>query len=512
MGIFRQFPYTNYHDLNLDWILNEISELINEWSKFNNDWSDWKKSVDDFIEWAKTVNIEDAVSNVLNEWYEDGKILPLIAPFLPIVTPEMFNAVGDGVADDTTAFQNCCNSGRYILCKEGANYRITDTITLHGNLTIDFNSATLTSEHRHAFYNFITSDVFSGYKGNGNIIIENGTIIGGGCSFGHGENIFINNMNFRNCINDHMIEICACKHFTIQNCTFKGMRTDIRAASEYVNIDPCFARNFPWFDNPNAYDGTPNTEITVDNSLFSVGDEPLFSYGTFAFGCHSSGAENLPNHSKIKFTNNIVEKGFSTFCLRLNCMNDVVVTGNEFKYDATYAIQMGSWEVCNNIYINGNNFIQSYNGSTSFVFLMRDAGVNELAIFDNSYDRIGKSSAVIRLAYFDITNDTVLNIVKMDKLNIPTLTNISPPITAFNRMEIQTGAPGTGSYYTNIISSFYSRNFAIGETYPIICIVNGQIEIGSIKITDAHTITSNLPTGGSLRNLTLYKDNVTTTA
>jgi hypothetical protein len=27
MGVFEQFPYTNYHDLNLDWVLKVIKEL-----------------------------------------------------------------------------------------------------------------------------------------------------------------------------------------------------------------------------------------------------------------------------------------------------------------------------------------------------------------------------------------------------------------------------------------------------------------------------------------------------
>lgn len=27
MGTFEQFPYTNYHDLNLDWIIEALKEL-----------------------------------------------------------------------------------------------------------------------------------------------------------------------------------------------------------------------------------------------------------------------------------------------------------------------------------------------------------------------------------------------------------------------------------------------------------------------------------------------------
>ena len=27
MGIFEHFPYTNFHDLNLDWIIQELEKL-----------------------------------------------------------------------------------------------------------------------------------------------------------------------------------------------------------------------------------------------------------------------------------------------------------------------------------------------------------------------------------------------------------------------------------------------------------------------------------------------------
>lgn len=27
MGLFDQFPYTNFHDLNLDWMIEKIKEL-----------------------------------------------------------------------------------------------------------------------------------------------------------------------------------------------------------------------------------------------------------------------------------------------------------------------------------------------------------------------------------------------------------------------------------------------------------------------------------------------------
>ena len=38
MGIFRQFPYSNFHDLNLDWIINKIKELAADWDESSEKW------------------------------------------------------------------------------------------------------------------------------------------------------------------------------------------------------------------------------------------------------------------------------------------------------------------------------------------------------------------------------------------------------------------------------------------------------------------------------------------
>lgn len=91
MGLFEQFPYTNYQQLNLDWIINEIKNINNR--------LDSEKT-------TSTIGIK----NVLD-----------------------FGAVGDGVADDTKAFQDAADSGFdiYIPTDKGQIYLIKNTINIH---------------------------------------------------------------------------------------------------------------------------------------------------------------------------------------------------------------------------------------------------------------------------------------------------------------------------------------------------------------------------------------------
>ena len=59
MGIFRQFPYTNFHEINLDWILNNIK-------KFGEDIGILEKKMDDFI--AET---EPTIRDEVDQWLDE---------------------------------------------------------------------------------------------------------------------------------------------------------------------------------------------------------------------------------------------------------------------------------------------------------------------------------------------------------------------------------------------------------------------------------------------------------
>lgn len=48
MGLFEHFPYTNFHELNLVWLLDKMKDLIRECESFKNEiqteWENWKST------------------------------------------------------------------------------------------------------------------------------------------------------------------------------------------------------------------------------------------------------------------------------------------------------------------------------------------------------------------------------------------------------------------------------------------------------------------------------------
>lgn len=293
------------------------------------------------------------------------------------ITPEMYGALGDGTTDDSTAIQSALDVGGLIVFKTGVVYKIAQTLRIKKNTVIDLNGAVINSTNKHLLYNFVSTDTFTGYNGNGNITIKNGTIIGGAISFAHGKSIFLENIAFRNSLNDHFLEIAGCDGYTIKNCSFVGMEDVQTSVYEYINLDPCVYQAFPWLDSSSVfYDGTKNNNIKVEDCYFAIGSDS-YAYGFNAFGVHGQWDANT-FHSNIVFKNNKL-RGFTGCGVRLNNMQGVFVFGNDISVTGD-GIRVGDVAQSTNVIIKGNVIVANGSAITkannSTVFQATDNDIN----------------------------------------------------------------------------------------------------------------------------------------
>lgn len=92
MGLFEQFPYTNYQQLNIDWVINEIKKLGNDVRNFDS-------------------NLQNYVYNYLDKWITDNKI-DVAGLISGKVNINAFAPHGDGKTDDKEVFNEAiafCN-------------------------------------------------------------------------------------------------------------------------------------------------------------------------------------------------------------------------------------------------------------------------------------------------------------------------------------------------------------------------------------------------------------------
>lgn len=83
-GIFQNLPYTNFHELNLDWVIEKVRETMAAWEDYKTSMDEWKLGVDDelaeFQAWFDNLDVQDEVRTVINELILSGEFIEITSP------------------------------------------------------------------------------------------------------------------------------------------------------------------------------------------------------------------------------------------------------------------------------------------------------------------------------------------------------------------------------------------------------------------------------------------------
>ena len=207
---FNNFPYTNLHELNLDWVISEVKEYLSKVDvlsvnvdTLNDLVANLQEELDGIFtseEFAETIIplIQTEVYNWLDEHPEATtsvldhslSINKLVIGTLNYVTPQMFGAVGDGVTDDSTAVEQAAQAG--IVLGGYKTYFIGNTIDIENSL---YNC------------NFILDDLASVQVIEDNSNISN-------CTFKHDSYPATGNRG------KWLLRLDHVKNATVENCSF----------------------------------------------------------------------------------------------------------------------------------------------------------------------------------------------------------------------------------------------------------------------------------------------------
>lgn len=157
---------------------------------------------------------------------------------LPFVTPQMYGAVGDGVNDDTTAFQNAIDSGKRVLVPEG-QYMVSAPLVIskQGTIIEGINNRSWGTYKQCAELTLksgVYMDAFIQFTGNANnAVIKNLVMWGNTTSYQPSSGILYNSTDSA-FVSDILIE-----NVTINYCgtginidsIFKSIITNVRTAN-----------------------------------------------------------------------------------------------------------------------------------------------------------------------------------------------------------------------------------------------------------------------------------------
>lgn len=81
MGIFNRWPYTNFHEMNLDWIIEEVKKVVTEVEALDLSFDELKKYVEDYF---KNLDISKEVNDKIDEMAASGELAQLILEALQL--------------------------------------------------------------------------------------------------------------------------------------------------------------------------------------------------------------------------------------------------------------------------------------------------------------------------------------------------------------------------------------------------------------------------------------------
>lgn len=289
----------------VDLLTNEINSLTNKMGDLND------------------LNTTDKTSivNAINELFA---LINTVSSNSPIVTPEMFGAIGDGVTDDTSAIQNAINAGFSIYCRK--TYKVTSTLFIDGAKRFygDGTFHLYLSEAENFFIVLgatamgVAGETFTGEIDGINVVAHGG----------HRYNYVIGGVNACDCV--------------VRNCTFNFEDGD------------CHNKIIFFGDNAAiAADSGNKSNYLVDNNRFifksTVGNsvnqcEPI------GFGWRNDivVSNNLSKYAKDDFgfhgcknvivKNNVLDDNFTARIFFSNCQ-EIVVDGNIINEHPDYTTQ-----------------------------------------------------------------------------------------------------------------------------------------------------------------------------
>lgn len=379
-------------------------------------------------------------------------------PFIPnqilgevneVVTPEMFGAVGDGITDDTDAVQSCLakysdNKSVCVLSKTYAcsSKYFKDQNNLLQGLRVFPNtyiylSGKLVSNPKDG--HGLCIQLFEYNGDNSNFKNKNITITGGGTvdglgydentakynsllRMGHGENIKIENITFKNATRFHGIEITACKDVVIDNCKFEGFFAhnlcDKKNEKNHSAVGPHEFVQIEELDSGGSGGMTPYDstiipqDITVSNCTFSSGSGEFYK----AIGDHGARKNSYKN---IKIKNNVFKNSTqnTVYDAKVNPSNNCIVG---------FYTSVDGLEICENTFENCNANAICASGNVSITNnLFKNILLGGIEVlFDSTITILGNKFE--NIATFNIQNgDNYFSYIKIGNSQSAIKTNVT---------------------------------------------------------------------------------------
>ena len=246
-----------------------------------------KDYVDNYF---NNLDVQEKINNKLDELVQDGTFENIIKQYFEIETPEKYGAIGDGITDDTQAWQDaidyCSTNHKTLFGRSGKTY-LVDTLTINSDININGNFCTLKSNGNNVL-NISYTNLGSNFIKNINIIDVPANKIGIYCNPARRytlENITMNNISGTGIKVDTYGGGILVKNYKITGSTtdVQTVGLDVRGTSDgvykdiimidmyvglYTNGGNFFKNIHPWLATASIFNGSKAFVISGGQAMF----------------------------------------------------------------------------------------------------------------------------------------------------------------------------------------------------------------------------------------------------
>lgn len=99
---FEQFPYSNFHDLNLDWVLQKVKEAMQGYAELSTKVDGFEVTLQGALDYInnyfKNLDVQDVIDKKLQEMADSGELANIVSRFLK--APFVYNSYASAVQDN----------------------------------------------------------------------------------------------------------------------------------------------------------------------------------------------------------------------------------------------------------------------------------------------------------------------------------------------------------------------------------------------------------------------------